>query len=177
MPSITRVISFVTSAALAAGVLSSSPVLAAQKKSRVDPDGPDPKVAVTIGLAVGAARYDSTGQGVCLEIPEGTIYGAPATLYSVRQTTDKQRLNMTLYRLKTGGDMLTLNVTVGKDTHSVSTVKVGESGVPLGSATAKLERSGSAGTLTIDATDPKGVKITGTVTCAAFNRPLSSNGL
>jgi hypothetical protein len=74
--------------------------------------------------------------------------------------------------------MLTLNVTVGKDTHSVSTVKVGESGgVPLGSATAKLERSGSAGTLTIDATDPKGVKITGTVTCAAFNRPQSSNGL
>jgi hypothetical protein len=73
--------------------------------------------------------------------------------------------------------MLTLNVTVGKDTHSVSTVKVGENGVALGSATAKLERSGSAGTLTIDATDPKGVKITGTVTCAAFNRPLSSNGL
>ena len=54
-------------------------------------------------------------------------------MYSVRQTTDKQRLNMTLYRLKKGGDMLTLNVTVGKDTHSVSTVKVGESGVALGS--------------------------------------------
>jgi|KBSMisStaDraftv2_1062788.scaffolds.fasta_scaffold755799_2 hypothetical protein len=170
------VISFVTSAAIAAA-LSFSPVVAAQKKPRVDPDGPDPKVSVTIALAVGAARYDSTGQGVCLEIPEGSIYAEPATLYSVRQTTDKQRLNMTLYRLKKGGDMLTLNVTVGKDTHSVSTVKVGENGVALGSATAKLERSGSAGTLTIDATDPKGVKITGTVTCAAFNRPLSSNGL
>ena len=35
---------------------------------------------------------------------------------------------MTLYRLKQGGDMVTLNVTIGKDTHSVSTVKVGGSG-------------------------------------------------
>src|SRR3954451_2829466 len=102
MPSTSRVSSFVLSAALAAGLLSSSHTLAAQKAPRFDPDGPDPKVGVTIALAVGAARYDSAGQGVCLEIPEGSIYEAPAALYSVRQTTDKQRLNMTLYRLKKG---------------------------------------------------------------------------
>src|SRR5436190_13048033 len=131
MPSRSRVISYVTSAALAAALLSSTRMLAAQKTPRSDPDGPDPKVAVTASLAVGAARYDSTGQGVCLEIPDGSIYGAPAALYSVRQTTDKQRLNMTLYRLKKGGDMLTLNVTIGNDTHSMSTLKVGDSGVPI----------------------------------------------
>jgi len=177
MLSTSRVISFATFAALAAGLLSSANTVAAQKAPRSDPDGPDPKVSVTIRLAVGAARYDSTGQGVCLEVPDGGIYEAPAALYSVRQTTDKQRLNMTLYRLKKGGDMLTLNVTLGKDTHSISTLKVGENGVPVGSGTAKLERSGAGGTLTIDATDAKGVKITGTITCAAFNRPLESNGL
>ena len=121
--------------------------------------------------SVGTARYDFTGQGVCLEIPDGSIFEEPAAIYSVRQTGAKQRFNMTLYRLKKGGDMVTLNLTIGKDTHSVSTVKVGESGAPLGSGTATLERAGKGGTLTIDATDTRRVSLSGTVKCDAFNRP------
>jgi hypothetical protein len=172
-----RAEAFVTPAAVVALSALLSISASAQKRPRADPDGPNPKVAITIALQVGAGRYDFTGQGVCLQIPDGTIYEAPAALYSVRQTSDRQRFNMTLYRLKKGTDMVTLNVTTGSDTHSVSTVKIGTNGVPLGSGTAKLEMSGSGGTLTIDATDPKGVKIAGTVKCEAFNRPVESNGL
>jgi hypothetical protein len=151
--------------------------LIAQKQKPQDPEGPDQKVALTIALQVGAQRYDFTGQGSCLLIPEGSIYDAPAAMYSVRQTGAKQRFNMTMYRLKAGGDMLTMNVTFGSTTHSVSTVKVGTSGAPIGSGTVKLETAGSGGTLTIDATSAKGVKIAGTVKCDAFIRPSASNGL
>ena len=172
-----RAATFAPCAALTLGLsalLSISP--AAQKKQpRADPDGPTPKVGVTIALQLGTARYDFTGQAVCLQIPDGEIFDAPAALYSVRQTGDRQRLNMTLYRLKTGTDMLTLNVTIGSATHSVSTVKVGANGGPIGSGTATLEMSDAGGTLTIDATDPKGTKITGTVKCDTFRRPLDSN--
>ena len=173
-----RLTSFVSAAAIAAGLSFSCP-LQAQKAppQRSDPDGPGPKTGLTIALAVGAGRYDFTGQGVCLQIPEGTLYDAPAVFYSVRQTSDKQRLNMTLYRLKKEGDMLTMNLTLGKDTHSVNTVKVGGTGAILGSGTATLEQIGKGGTLTIDAADPKGVKITGTIKCDAFNLPVESNGL
>ena len=177
MPSSCRLASYLTSAALAAGLLFANQTVRAQKGARSDPDGPDPKVGLTIALTVGSARYDFTGQGVCLEIPDGSIFGAPASIYSARHTTDKQRLNVTLYRVKQGGDMVTLNVTMGKETYSVSTVKTGGPGVPLGSGTATLERTGKGGALTIAATDPKGVKISGTVTCEAFNRPVESNGL
>jgi len=178
MPSSSRFAFIFSSTALAAGLLLAGSALEAQKKPPAsDPDGPDPKVGLTIALTVGAGRYDFAGKGVCLEVPDGSIYEAPAAMYSARHTSDKQRLNMTLYRLRKGGDMLTLNVTVGKDTHTVSTVKVGENGVPAGSGTARLERTGKGGTLTIEAADAKGVKISGTVTCEAFNRPVESNGL
>ena len=178
MPSHFRFAPYLTSAAIAAGLLFAQNAVSAQKKgARSDPDGPDPKVALTIALSAGTARYDFTGQGVCLEIPDGSIYGAPAALYAVRQTGAKQRFNMTLYRLKEGGDMITLNLTIGKDTHSVSTVKIGESGALLGSGTATLERAGTGGTLTIKATDTNGVTLAGTVKCDAFNRPRESNGL
>jgi hypothetical protein len=177
MPSSPRRTSLVTSAAIAAGLLFTVASPHAQKKPRPDPDGPQPKVGVTIALAVGQERYDATGQGVCLEIPDGSILDLPAALYSVRQTSDKQRFNMTLYRLKKGGDMVTLNVTIGKNTHSVSTVKIGgDKGATLGSGTATLERSGKGGTLTLDAADAQGVKITGTVKCDAFNPPIETNG-
>jgi hypothetical protein len=178
MPSSSRYAFTVASTALAAALLLAVSALEAQKAPpRSDPDGPDPKVGLTIALQVGTGRYDFTGQGVCLEIPDGSIYDAPAAMYSVRQTTDKQRLNMTLYRLKKGGDMLTLNVSSGNETHSVSTVKVAANGTVAGSGSAKLERTGKGGTLTIEAADPKGVKISGTVKCEAFNRPVESNGL
>jgi len=167
-----------TSAAIAVGLLFAQNAVSAQKKgARADPDGPGPKVGLTIALSAGTARYDFTGQGVCVEIPDGSIFGEPAALYAVHQTGAKQRFNMTLYRLKKGGDMVTLNLTIGKDTHSVSTVKVGESGAPLGTGTATLERAGAGGTLTIKATDTRGVALSGTVTCDAFNRPSESNGL
>jgi hypothetical protein len=177
VPATRRVVALSSAAALAVAVSALLPVSAsAQKKGRPDPDGPDPKVGLTIALQVGTGRYDFTGQGVCLQIPDGEIFDAPAALYSVRQTGDRQRLNMTLYRLKKGSDMVTINVTIGSTTHSVSTVKVGTNGVPLGSGTAKLDTAGAGGTLTIDATDAKGTKITGTIKCETFNRPLASNG-
>jgi hypothetical protein len=168
----------VRSAALTVAALAAAAApLVAQKPKPQDPDGPDQKVALTIALQVGTQRFDFTGRGVCLLIPEGSIYEAPAAMYSVRQTSDKQRFNMTLYRLKAGGDMLTMNVTIGSTTHSVSTVKVGKSGQPIGSGTAKLETAGGGGTLTIDAADAKGVKVAGTVKCETFTRPVESNGL
>jgi hypothetical protein len=173
--SVTRRFHVMLSVALIVATLAAAP-LVAQKKKPQDPDGPDQKVAVTIALQVGTQRYDFTGRGVCLLVPEGSIYDAPAAMYSVRQTGDKQRFNMTLYRLKSGGDMVTMNVTIGSTTHSVSTVKLGSSSV-TGSGSAKLEADGGGGTLTIDAADAKGVEIAGTVKCDTFTRPVESNGL
>jgi hypothetical protein len=178
VPSVRRVDSSFTCAALAVGlcaVLAAS-ASAQKKKAATDIDGPDPKVGLTIALQVGDGRYDFAGKGVCLQIPDGSIYEAPAALYLVRHTSDKQRFNMTLYRLKSGTDMLTMNVTAGSVTHSMTTVKIKTNGVPIGSGTAKLELADKGGTLTIDAADGKGVKMTGTVKCEAFNKPVEANG-
>ena len=88
MPSNRRLASYVTSAALAAGLSCRQPDRVARRRAR----GPILTVqtrrsAVTIALAVGTARYDFTGQGVCLEIPDGSIFDAPASLYSARHTS------------------------------------------------------------------------------------------
>ena len=170
--------SVLVSAALTVAAIALQPAAAtAQKGKQPDPDGAGPKVGVTIALQVGSGRYDFTGQGVCLEILDGGILEDAAALYSVRQHAGKLQLNMTVYRLKKGDDLLTLNVTPGKATYSVSTVKAGDKGITLGSGTAKLDLANGGGTVAIDATDQTGVKIVGTVKCEAFTKPVQNNGL
>jgi hypothetical protein len=157
-------------------LLLAAPSAAQRKKKGGDPDADTPKVPVAIALQVGPGRYDFTGPAVCLYIRNGGILNIPSEMFTVRHSVDKQRLNLTLYKVKTGTDMFTINVTIGASTYSVTTMKVGAEGVVLGSGTVKLAPAEKGGTLTIDAADPKGIKIAGTVRCDAFNAPAETNG-
>jgi hypothetical protein len=161
--------------AVACAFLVGSSLLAQRRTA--DADGPDPKVGLVIALQVGGARYDFNGRGVCTHTANGSIYDAPSSMWSVHQTGESRRLSLTLWRLKSGAEMLTLNVGVDGTARSVNTVRVGSNGNVVGSGSAKLQSAGKGGTLTIDATDANGTRITGTVKCEAFTTPVEDNGL
>ena len=127
--------------------------------------------SVDVALQVGGVPYTAKAAGECNYSTESTIFEAPATMWAARQNEGNRNLNFTLWRLKQGGDMLTLFVTVGNTTHRVNTVKVGSHADVRGSGQATFEKRGAGGIFTIDAMADTGAKITGRISCSGFVKP------
>jgi hypothetical protein len=127
---------------------------------------------VTIALQIGSDAYKATGRGTCHHTARAGIYDTPAEQWSVQQSEGSRSVALTMWRLKKApGDMLSLAVTTGGKSHRVSTVKVGQSGSPVGAGTVTLASAAKGGTFTIDATTAERTRITGTITCDAFTAP------
>jgi hypothetical protein len=124
-----------------------------------------------VALHVGGVAYTAKAAGECNYTTDATIFEAPATMWAARQDGGNRNVNFTLWRLKTGGEMLTLFVTVGNKTHRVNTVKVGSHADVRGSGQATFEKSGAGGIFTIDAIADTGAKISGRIVCSGFVKP------
>jgi hypothetical protein len=109
--------------------------------------------------------------GECIFCDDSSIFDAPGSQWGVRHDDNSRDLNFTLWRLKKGGDGVTLFVTTGGKTHRVNTLPVGPPANRRGSGAATFEKRGVGGAFTIDAVADTGAKITGQLTCSAFARP------
>lgn len=128
-------------------------------------------MSVDVALQVGGAAYTAKATGECNFTDGATIFEAPATMWAARQQGGDRNVNFTLWRLRKGGDMLTLFVTIGNKTHRVSTTKVGGNGALRGSGGATFEKRGAGGVFTIDAIADTGAAISGRIVCSGFTKP------
>jgi hypothetical protein len=159
-----------------ASVLSAVEVLA-QRRSKPLAPGEGNTVPIAIAVATGGTQYAFSGQGRCDATEQASIYGVPAALWTVRHQDGSRSLTLTLWHPKNGSpDMMSLSVALGGTTHSLSTVKVGGQGEVRGSGTTSVQKQGSGGLFTIDATASDGTKIKGTVRCEAFTTPVAEGG-
>jgi hypothetical protein len=143
---------------------------------RIPSSADRPKDGVAISLQVGAERYDFTGQGTCEYGAEGSIYDTPAQSWMVQQSDGGRSLALVFWRpVNKSADMMSLNVSTGKTSHDVDTVK-GPGRTAKGSGSVVLAPSGKGGTLTINATASGGAKISGTVKCDAFTPRVAVAG-
>ena len=137
---------------------------------------PDPQSAIQLDLRIGGTPYAVSARGTCLAQPHGSLYDVPAAQWSARHRDDQRYVNLAFWRVSKVGEMFNLGVLVGSTMHRVSTVKVQGKGDPHGAGRVALTPSGAGGTFSIDATADTGVRITGTITCGAFARPVEDNG-
>ena len=152
-------------------------LLAALAAAAVAPaQDPDPQSAIQLHLRVGSTPYVVSARGTCLSQPYGTLYDVPAAQWSARHRDDQRYANLAFWRVRNAGDMFNLGVLLGPTLHRISTVKVSGKGEPHGTGRVTFTPSGSGGTFAIDATADTGAHITGTITCAAFAKPVEDNG-
>ena len=137
---------------------------------------PDPQSAIQLDLRIGATPYVVSARGTCLAQPHGTLYDVPAAQWNARHRDDGRYANLAFWRVQNGGDMFNLGVLLGSTMHRISTVKVQGKGEAHGTGRVTLTPNGSGGIFTIDATADTGARITGTITCGAFARPVEDNG-
>jgi len=91
-------------------------------------------------------------------------------MWSVRQHDSAKDVSFTLWQLKQGGEMFTLNVTSGGTMHRVNTTHAGPASDHAGSGWASVAKQGKSGQFSIDAVDDTGVRVTGTLSCSGFTR-------
>lgn len=137
---------------------------------------PDPQSPIQLDLRVGSVAYQLSATGTCLAQPHGTLYEVPAAQWNARHRDGQRYVNLAFWRVRPGGDMFTLGVMIGPTLHRVSTVRVQGKGGAHGSGSVTLVLKGSGGAFQLDATADTGVRITGTITCGAFTRPVEDNG-
>lgn len=131
---------------------------------------------VDVSLQVGATKYAASGQGECKAAPRASIYGVPAALYSVSQRSASGSLSLTLWQPGNQPEMMSLQVSVGRKSYTVDTVKAGSKRDTQGSGKAKLEKSGAGGTIVIDAVAAGGEKIAGRIECRSFGAVHAEGG-
>ena len=134
-----------------------------------------PAITVNAQLNVSGKAMSFSGPGQCSHTDDGSIYEAPAAIWSVQQDTNNKSLNLTLFRLKKGGDLFNLSIGDGDANHNVSTVKVGGNGQLNGTGKVSFMPAGAGGSFVLDVTTAAGKKITGKVTCSGFS-PTEANG-
>jgi hypothetical protein len=126
---------------------------------------------VQIDLRVGGAAYTISGPGECHATDDASIYNAPAGMKGVQQSDASRSLSFTMWRLVKGGDMITLDITLGAKRHRVNTLTVAPAAERRGSGSVTFQARGAGGVFTFDATADTGARITGQVSCSAFAKP------
>ena len=159
---------------VAAAIVLAASMGTADAQRRV-PGQPPAKQAIQASLKVGNQTYQSNEAGACTHAPMAAIYQVVSQMWTVRQSSDGRSLTLTLWRPKDGSaDMVTLSVTAGTASHSVTTVRGG--GQVEGSAKVTLEKAGNGGTFTLDARAKDGTAISGTIKCDAFAPHVAEGG-
>jgi hypothetical protein len=136
-------------------------------------------VPMKISVKVGDATYRAEGLGECASSDQASIYGAPATQWAARHDgedgSDLGSLNLTVWRLKSGGeDQANLSILIeGEDAHQVATVKGGEI---VGRGKAGVRPAGKGGVLTVQGEDGHGDAIQLSVECARFDEVVAEGG-
>jgi hypothetical protein len=141
-------------------------VLAADTSAHV-PLRPPGSIYVGINLEVGGAPFAAKGTGECRYAADASIDRVPGQMWTVRRRDSGQDVNFTLWRLRQGGEMFTLNVTSGGKMHRVNTIQASPAD-RRGSGSASISTQGGRGKFSIDAVDDTGVRVTGTLSCSAF---------
>jgi hypothetical protein len=136
----------------------------------------DATVPVQIALRIGDQPYRFGGEAICQHAAQASIYDAPAALWSARHTDANRSLNLSFWRVKGQGDMVTLALTLSGASHQVNTVRIGQKGQTAGSGRASFTASGNGGTFTIEAVAKDGTAITGTVSCGRFTPIVEEGG-
>ena len=160
------------------GALAFASVARSQAPTRGLPGSQEDKVGVTVALQAGGTAYQSNGQGRCTYEPRASIYAAAAQQWRVEQRDGQRSVNLTFWRpAKSGsGDMFTMSLSIGRNSHTASTVKVGDQGDPKGSGNVTFKSADKGGIFTINATAGDGTKITGTIACSAFTAAYAIGG-
>ncbi len=137
----------------------------------------DVPVAADVTLQVGKETYRGSGPTECKAARDASIYGIPALLFSVAQTSGKDSMRLSVWQPKNGTpDMMALHVALGGKSYEVDTVQAGTKRDTKGSGQAKFAKVRVGGTFTIDAVADDGTKITGTVTCSRFTGIVAEGG-
>ena len=103
---------------------------AASANVRLRPPG---SIYVGIDLEVGGAPFAAKGAGECSYASDASIDRMPGQMWSVRQHDSAKDVSFTLWQLKQGGEMFTLNVTSGGTMHRVNTTHAGPASDHAGS--------------------------------------------
>jgi hypothetical protein len=136
----------------------------------------DTTVAVAIALRVDGQPYQFDGNASCQHAPMAAIYGVVAEMWTVQQSEGQRSIALTMWRPKNAqGDWLSLSVSGGDKSYTVSTVKAPGATVQ-GSGKVTLAPSGAGGTFTIEATAATGGAIAGTIKCGAFTPAIAEGG-
>jgi hypothetical protein len=135
-------------------------------------------VPMKVNASVDGDDYESSGTGECAAAPEASIYDVPANLwraaYEGPEGSDAYRLNLTVWRPKTGGaEMVGLHLSRGETAHRISTVRGGEM---AGSGTAGVRPAGGGGTLTVSGKDDHGHAVELSVECERFDEVVAEGG-
>jgi hypothetical protein len=135
-------------------------------------------VPMKIAARVAGKTYLSSGLGECASSAEASIYEVPAILwhaiYEGEDGADVRRLNLTVWRPKTGGpDMVGLALQAGETTHRIATVKGGQM---AGSGAPGVRPAGQGGTLAVTGRDDHGDAIDLSVECGRFDEVVAEGG-
>jgi len=142
---------------------------------------PDPDhmgtVPMEVDTTVGNAAFKTKGLGECTYADDASIYDVPAAMWHATVRAEGQSVsyvNVTVWQFKDGSpNQVATGVQVGPTFRHISTVK---GSALVGKATARTERSGDAGTITVSGEDESGAALLIRVQCARFTAPVEEGG-
>jgi hypothetical protein len=164
-----------TRAILAVAVIVAGASLAEARPGAAGPDNATSSLQVSLKLGEDTP-YRFGGEGTCQHAANGSIYDAPAELWSVRHAEARRSLTLSFWRVKGQGDMLTFGISIAGESHRVSTVRIGAKGNPEGSGRATFTSSGNGGAFSIDVVASDGTPIKGTIACGRFTPIVEEGG-
>ena len=136
-----------------------------------------PQTDIEIAALVNGKQLQVKGGGQCKHEPNGSIYGSPASLWTVESTNRNnplQRLSLTVWKLtREGTTQMSLDLQTDTGSHRIATVKGGDI---VGSGTVMFRPEASGGRFEIHGKDAKGNTIEVNVTCPGFGPIVAEGG-
>ncbi len=142
---------------------------------------PDPDhmgtIPMEIDTTIGSAVFKTKGLGECTYADDASIYGVPAAMWHATIRAEGQSVsyvNVTVWQFKNKSpNQVATGVQIGPKFRHISTVK---GSALIGKGTARTERSGEAGTITVEGEDESGGALVVRVHCVRFTAPVEEGG-
>jgi len=133
---------------------------------------------VHVEFLVNGKPIRGQGPGQCKHEPNGSIYSAPASLWTVEFSDPKdgqvKHVTLTMWQPKSESpSQMSLVLDTGAGSHRIATVKGGEL-VGVGTVSLRTEQSG--GRFNIKGKDAAGATIEGSITCPSFGNIVAEGG-
>ena len=134
-------------------------------------------IPMEIDTTIGGTAFRTKGLGECTYADDASIYDVPAAMWHATMRAEGQSVsyvNVTVWQFKNGSpNQVATGVQVGPTFRHISTVK---GSALVGKGTVLTERSGEAGTITVEGEDEKGGALVLRVQCASFTVPVEEGG-